>query len=145
MYQILKINLFIYFWLCWVFVVVRGLLIAVAFLVVEHGLQVCGLQQLWHAGSRAQAQQLWRIGLVAPWHVGSSWTRDRTHVPCIGRRILSHCATREVPQIFCELGILNNHSCPYICRNRTQNSSWLFTSTQTGFLRMLKLIVAIPT
>ena len=37
------------------------------------------------------------MGLVAPWHVGSSWTRARTHVPCIGRRILNHCATREVP------------------------------------------------
>ena len=30
--------LFIYFWLRWVFVVVRGLLVAVAFLVAEHGL-----------------------------------------------------------------------------------------------------------
>ena len=30
------------------FVVVRGLLIAVAFLVAEHGLKACGLQQLWH-------------------------------------------------------------------------------------------------
>ena len=35
------------------------------------------------------------MGLVAPWHVGSSWTRAQTHVPCIGRRILNHCATRE--------------------------------------------------
>ena len=24
---------------------------------------------------------MWRIGLVAPWHVGSSWTRDRTREP----------------------------------------------------------------
>ena len=36
-------------------------------------------------------------GLVVPRHVGSSWTRARTHVPCIGRRILNHCTTREVP------------------------------------------------
>ena len=28
------------------------------------------------------------MGLVAPRHVGSSWTRARTRVPCIGRRIL---------------------------------------------------------
>ena len=55
-------------------------------------------QQLWFAGSRAQAQLLWRMGLVAPWHVGSSRTRARTHVPCIGRRILKHCATREGPK-----------------------------------------------
>ena len=40
---------------------------------------------------------MWCTGLVAPRHVGSSRTRDRTHVPCIGRRILNHCAAREVP------------------------------------------------
>ena len=61
------INLFIYFWLHWVFiaahrlfsncgeqgllfVVVHGL-IAVASFVVEHGLQVRRLLQLWHMGS----------------------------------------------------------------------------------------------
>ena len=35
------------------------------------------------------------MGLVAPQHVGSSWTRDQTRVPCIGRRILNYYATRE--------------------------------------------------
>ena len=29
-------------------------------------------------------------GLVVPQHVGSSWTRDQTHVLCTGRRILNH-------------------------------------------------------
>ena len=53
----------------------------------------CGLQQLWLTGCRAQPQWFWRMGLVAPRHVGSSQTRARTHVPCIGRRILNHCAT----------------------------------------------------
>ena len=43
----------------------------------------------------AQAQQLWLTGPVAPRHVGSSQTRARTRVPCIGRQTLSHCATRE--------------------------------------------------
>ena len=108
---ILFIYLFIHsFWLHWVFVAfssccergllfvaVRGLLIAVASLVMEHGLQAHGLQQLWLAGSRAQAQQLWCTGLVALRHVGSSQTRARTRVPCTGRRIVNHCATREVP------------------------------------------------
>ena len=37
------------------------------------------------------------MGLVAPQHVGSSRSRDRTHVSCIGRWILNHCTTREVP------------------------------------------------
>ena len=56
-------------------------------------------QQLWLAGSRAQAQQLWGTSLVAPQDIGSSRTRAQTHVPCIGRRILNHCATREVPSL----------------------------------------------
>ena len=34
---------------------------------------------------------------MAPRHVGSSRTRDRTCVPCVGRRVLNHCTTREVP------------------------------------------------
>ena len=29
--------------------------------------------------------------------MGSSQTRARTRVPCIGRQILNHCATREAP------------------------------------------------
>ena len=36
-------------------------------------------------------------GLVVPWHVGSFRTKARSHVPCIGRWILNHWATREVP------------------------------------------------
>ena len=65
--------------------------------VVAHGISSCDLraQQLWLECSTAQAQQLWHMGLVAPRHVGSSWTRARTRVPCIGRQILNHCATRE--------------------------------------------------
>ena len=54
------------------------------------GLSCCGAQ-----APDAQAQQLWLTGLVAPRHVGSSQTRVRTRVPCIGRQILNHCATRE--------------------------------------------------
>ena len=72
-------------------VVDHGLLIAVASL-VEHGLQVWGLQWL-HS-----------MDLVAPWHVGSSWTRDWTLVPCIGRRILNYWTTRKAP-----------HTCLYMC------------------------------
>ena len=74
----LKINFF-FFWLHWVFVamrassscsewgyslvVVRGVLIAVGSLAVEHRLSSCGSQ-----------------GLVAPWHLKSCWTRDQTCV-----------------------------------------------------------------
>ena len=38
-------------------------------------------------------------GLSCLQHVGSSRTRAQTHVPCIGRWILNHCATREVPPV----------------------------------------------
>jgi len=34
---------------------------------------------------------------LAPQHVGSSWTRDLTHVPYNGWQILNHWTTREVP------------------------------------------------
>ena len=59
------------------------------------GLSCCGAQ-----APGAQAQQLWLTGLVIPRHVGSSQTRARTHVPCIGRQILNHCATREALEVF---------------------------------------------
>ena len=68
------------------FVAVHGLLTVVASLVAEHGLQARGLQQLWLAG------------LVAPWHVGSSQTRARTHVPCIGRWIPSLAGHQGNPE-----------------------------------------------
>ena len=117
----LFIYLFIYFWLRWVFVAVHGLSLIAAtkgysslwcagfslrwlFLLWSMGSRCMGFsscgtraQQLWLMGSEVQAQQLWLMGLVAPWHVGSSRTRARTHVSCIGRQILNHCTTREFP------------------------------------------------
>ena len=59
----------------------------------------CGTraQWPWLVGPRAQAQQLCHTNLLAPRHVGSSRTRDRTRVSCIGRWIPNYCATREVP------------------------------------------------
>ena len=77
-----------------------GLLIAVASLVAEHGLQArrlssCGLRAL-----ECRLSSWWCMGLVAPWHVGSSWTRARTCVPCIGRRILNHSTTKEAQGFF---------------------------------------------
>ena len=39
-------------------------------------------------------------GLAVLQHVESSWTRNQTHVPCIGRWILISCTTREVPLSF---------------------------------------------
>ena len=51
--------------------------------------------KLSSCGSWALEHGLSSGGLVAPQHVESSLTRDRTHVPCVGRRILIHRATRE--------------------------------------------------
>ena len=115
------IYLFIfYFWLHWVFAAAHRLSVVVAsggysllwcagfslrWLLLlrstdsRHArFRSCGAwaHQLWLVGSRAQAQQLWHTGLVVLRHVGSSWTRAQTCVPCIGRRILNHCTTREV-------------------------------------------------
>ena len=66
----------------------------------------CGLSLLQSMGSRrvnfsscgTQAQQLWLTGLVAPWHMGSSRTRARTHVPCIGRRFLTTAPPGKSPK-----------------------------------------------
>ena len=111
--------LFIYFWLCWVFIPMSGLSLVV-------GTQGCSLiawtshcdrfscckaealvgfsdcstwaQYLWLKGPRAcRLQSLWQAGLAALWHVRSSWTRDRTRIPCIGRWILNYLTTRKVP------------------------------------------------
>ena len=48
------------------------------------------------AVAACRAQWLWHVGPVALQHVESSQTRDRTRVPCIGRRSVIHCTTREV-------------------------------------------------
>ena len=58
------------------------------------GLSCCGEALLFQSvflffsGLRRVGSVLWPTGIVAPWHVGSSPTRDGTPVPCIGRQIL---------------------------------------------------------
>ena len=63
------------------------------------GFSLCSTQaqDFWLEGLRVhRLQEVWPTGLVAPRHVESSWTRDRTHFACIGKQILIHCTTREV-------------------------------------------------
>ena len=73
--------LFIYlFWLCRVFVAARRLSVP-----ATRGFCCC---REWTLGSLASA--FVAKGLVAPWYGGSSSTRDRTGVLCIGREILNH-------------------------------------------------------
>ena len=101
------VFLFFFFWLCWVFVAAHRLSLVVA----SGGyssLRCTGFSLRWllllrsmgtrHVGFSscgAWAQWLWCMGLVAPRHVGSSWTRAQTRVPSIGRWILNDHTTRE--------------------------------------------------
>ena len=60
-----------------------GLLIVVASLIAEHG-----LQGKWVSVAAAHGlRQFWHMDLLTLWHVGYYWTRDQTHVSCIGRQI----------------------------------------------------------
>ena len=77
---------------------------------------------------------MWLTGPVAPRHVGSSQTRARTRVPCIGRQILNHCATREAQfphfffflNIYLSLAALGLHCC-----------AWAFSSCREQWLLLL--------
>ena len=51
----------------------------------------------------AQAQQLWPMNLVAPWHVESCLTKDRTSIPCMARWILGHRPPRKPQTAFLTL------------------------------------------
>ena len=73
------------FWLCWVFLVVHGLLFVVAPLVehapLAHGLSSCSC-----------------MSLVASGHVGSQFPgQGPYHIRCIRRWILNHWTTGKVP------------------------------------------------
>ena len=64
--------------------VVCRLLVAMASLVAEHRLYMCGLRSCGH------------VGLAAPQPVKSSQASKGNGVPCIGRWILNHWITRKV-------------------------------------------------
>ena len=93
------INLFIYFWLCWVFVAVQGLSLVAASGGYSSsqctGLSLSRPLLLRSTGSRCAGSVVVAHGLSCSAARGSSRTRARTRTPCIGRRILNHCATRE--------------------------------------------------
>ena len=96
-------------WLCRLFSSWRE---RVSSLVVYTGLSSWWLLLLWSAdsgahrlqlrllGSRAQVRWLRLPALASLRYEGSSWIRDQPHVPCIGRWILYHWATREAPIFF---------------------------------------------
>ena len=101
-------NPFFYFWLCWVFlaahglslvvesrgcslVVVRGLLIAVASLVAEHGLQACRLQKL-----QQEASGVVMHGPSCFTACGIFLDRGSNLCPLHRQAVSYHCTTTEV-------------------------------------------------
>ena len=124
-------NLYICFWLHWVFIAVcrlfsscgepgllpscisQGFSLRWLLLLLSTGSRALGLQWFRRVGSAVAAPSSSTgsivvvnglscpvsrgMGLASLCHVESSWTRDRTRVPCIGRWILNHWTTGEVP------------------------------------------------
>ena len=97
-----------YFWLRWVFadrhglspIVVRGGSSPVAVCRLLTAAAPLGEHRLW---ARASVVVVLRLsscdtGLVAPRHVESSQTRDRTHGSCTGRQNPNHWTPRGVPK-----------------------------------------------
>ena len=108
----LKFFIYLLFWLRWVFVAAHGLPLVAASIsccrlwCVGFSLWAFSMQRMGSGLSGLQELQLLALvavahGFVAPWHVESSWTRDRASVPCIGGWTLNHWTTREVwPLLF---------------------------------------------
>ena len=96
------INLFIYFWLCWVFVSVRGLSLVVAS--GDHSSSRCaGLSLLrplllWSTGSRRAGSVVVAHGPSCSAACGIFPDQGSNPCPLHGRQILNHCATREAPK-----------------------------------------------
>ena len=87
------------------------------------GFSSCGTQ-----ASVVVARGLSSCGLVAPWSVRSSRTSARTCIPCIGRRILNHCTTRE----FLPGGFEAQVGCahPHVRRARQDRARWQHQKSQ---------------
>lgn len=103
--HLLKNYLSVYFWLHWVFIATRVFLkmrwAGVTLLLWSVGISLPWLLSWQSTVSRVQGlQSLWHTGLGSLqlpckfWE--SSQTRNWTRVPCIGRWVINHCATREV-------------------------------------------------
>ena len=71
-------------------VAVPGLLITLASLVKEHGLQGAQASAVVAPGLQSTGSVVVVHGLSCPWHVESSRIRDRNHLSCAGRWVLYH-------------------------------------------------------
>ena len=79
---------FIYLLILGCTVAVHGLSLIAA----SRGYSLIALHELLSAGSVVVTHRI-----IGSRHVGSSQTRDGTHVPCIGRWVPNHWTTREAP------------------------------------------------
>ena len=67
------------------------------------------------------------MGLATLQHVGSSWTRDQTHVPCVDMWSLNHWATREVPEILSLLELRHRVLYPWPLQSDWEKTLLLFS------------------
>ena len=117
------LGFFLSFWLHWLFLLEPGLSL------VEGLHSVCSVRASHCSGFSCRGAQALgahgqHMGLLALWHMGSSWTRDRIPVLCIGRWAVRHWTTREVPCYF----ILDLKSChlPWYKNKPFLWASWYF-------------------
>ena len=106
------------------------------------GSRALGLHWLWLLSSRAQVQQLWCTGLVAPWRVASFQSRNQTHVSCTGRHFLYHWATREAHFLFFRFLAMSQHmwDLSSLTRGWLALEAWSlnhWTTREVPFLKML--------
>ena len=80
-------------------------------------LRSTGSKHMGFRSCNAWAQWLRQTGLVAPWHMGSSRTRDWTSVPCVARQILNHWTTEKAPAAAAAAAAANKslQSCLTLC------------------------------
>ena len=129
--------LFIYlFWLCWFFVAAWELSLGAASrsysLLQCMGFSCCrtwapGIQGFSSCSSWAPECRLSSCcirALVALWHEESSWTRDRTCVPCIARHILNLWTTREVHIVIIQKNNLQHQQHWEMCPTSHSLRSW---------------------
>ena len=86
------------------------------------------------AGALGHTLTSWDARAV-PWHVGLSWTSDRTLVSCIDRQILYHRASREAPSNLFLFYSCSAVSCLSEDINESKDSQFLFC----GFLCFLEV------
>ena len=76
-----------------------GFLVWLFLLLWSMGSRAHGLP-LWLEGSRVWDRGLWYTGLVALWHMESSWSREQTHVLSIGGFLYSVSPGRSKTDFF---------------------------------------------